>query len=174
MTGSVEKNGPQLHPLQRALKVSWRKLVVNREIKQLFLAMRCHVDESRVSRWLNPDMPDFPPTSQMALLLEAMQEWPEVEKWEPLEAFNTYFGCHVATLQNSHRSLQELAALMALKSGQALNLFIQALAPDSEGGVDLGPGEAESLRPVVATLRRLADDLDDELNGAEEKKAVGE
>jgi len=53
-------------------------------------------------------------------------------------------------------------------------MFIQSLRPDSEGGVDLGPGEKRDLRPVVSALRRLADDLDNRLNGVEEEKVVGE
>jgi len=40
--------------------------------------------------------------------------------------------------------------------------------------VDLGPGEKRDLRPVVSALRRLADDLDNRLNGVEEEKVVGE
>jgi len=50
MHESFDKNGPQLHPLQRALKKSWQKLQVTKEVKQLCLANKCHVDESRVSQ----------------------------------------------------------------------------------------------------------------------------
>ena len=55
-----------------------------------------------------------------------------------------------------------------IKSGQALQLILQALSPDSEGGVDVTDDERAMMRPTVTALRRLADDLDDAVEGRPE------
>lgn len=164
MMSNVPSKLPQLHPLQRALKEGWRRLVVLKEIKQLYLATRCETDESRISRWLNPAEPDFPPFPQMARLIEAMQEWPGVEHHEPLEPFNTYFGCRVAGIQSVQQPLNDLVGLLGLKTGQVVQLFLQAITPESEGGRTVTANEAQALRPAVALLRRVADDVDDLLS----------
>ena len=168
MPNKIPEVSPQLHPLQRAMKVSWNKLVAIREVKQLYLATRCKVDESRVSRWLNPATPDFPPTRQLADFVEALQEWPGIQPWEPLEAFNVYFGCHVAPLHRAAEPILQLAALAAGASGRLFQQLLQALSPDSEGGVDVTDAERATMLPTIAALRRLADDLDDVIEGKPE------
>ena len=172
MTANIRSMPAQLHPLHVALKRSWEKLIIVREIKQDWLAERCGVNKSTISRWKDPDAPDFPPTLQMAKFIEALQEWPGVEKWEPLEAFNIYFGCHVAELHQVNQPLNTLAGLLALDTGKVMNKFLEITAPDSDGGVEITPDELEMLAPIVHHLRRIADDLDDRLTAPESKRAV--
>ena len=165
MVANMHTDQAQLHPLHRALKESWQRLVVNKKVKQAWLAARCEVDDSCVSRWINPNVPDFPPPIAMAQLIEALQEWPGVEKWEPLEAFNVYFGCHVAEMHRTHQPLRDLAGLLAITTGKALQLILQALSPDSDGGIEITEAECTQIRPAISALRRVADDLDDRVNG---------
>ena len=162
MAVNIHASPPQLHPLHRALKSAWQKLIVTREVKQAWLAIKCGCDESRISRWINPNVEDFPPTLQMAKLIEALQEWPGVERWEPLEAFNEYFGCRVAELHRAHRPLTALMSILATDQAKVVSAFISAMAQD---GPDLTDHERALLAPMVHHLRRIADDLDDELTG---------
>lgn len=163
MPNRIEEKVAQLHPLRRALKKAWRKLVVAHEVKQLYLARSCDTDESRVSRWLNPDLPDFPPTDQMVKLIEALQEWPGIERWEPLEEWNAYFGCEVAALHRAKAPILELASLVAGETGKLLQQILQAQSPDSPGGTEIVTSEKWDLKPHVAKLRRLFDEWDDAL-----------
>jgi len=171
MTRNISADAPQLHPLHRALKESWQRLVINKKVKQAWLALRCEVDESRISRWINPGLPDFPPTLSMALFIEALQEWPGVEKWEPLDAFNQYFGCHVAPMNRVQQTVHALAGIVALDTGKLVNAILDASRPDSDGGTDITAKERRgSLAPISSHLRRVADDLDDLISSEPEEE----
>ena len=167
MASSVGQKEAQLHPLHRALKESWQRLVVNKKVKQAWLAIKCEVDESRISRWLNQGETNFPPVLSMAQFIEALQEWPGVEKWEPLEAFNQYFGCPVAPFNHTLASVDALTGILAMDTGKLTNAVLEARRPDSDGGQEITAQERQMmLAPISSHLRRIADDLDDEISGA--------
>ena len=156
----------QLHPLLVEIKKGWQRLKVTKDIKQDFLANRCGVDKGQISRWLNPDEHESPNWPRLAQLIEAMQEWPDVEAHEPIEAFARYFGCNVSDINHrSHGSLEKLAGLLALNSGKTLQILLEVTAPNSEGGRKITDSEKVALGPVAHYLRHLADDLDDRING---------
>jgi transcriptional regulator with XRE-family HTH domain len=149
------------------MKRSWARLIAVKEIKQDFLAMRCGVDKSQISRWKNEDETEFPSHAKLAALIEAMQAWPGVERHEPIEALSHYFGCHSSDInKHAHGSLTKLAGMLALSSGKALQALLDVMSPESAGGQRITEEEQQKeLGPVVHKLRFLADELDDRLNG---------
>jgi len=162
MSETVGQKTTQLHPLHRAIKECWTKLFINKDIKQSWVADRCGVDASRVSRWKSVEYEDFPPTEKYALFIEAMQKWPGVEKWEPLEGFNRYFECTAVGLHhNGAQPIQALAGLVASQCGKMTQQILDAMAPDSDGGVEISPRETLALSNTVSRMRRCCDDLDD-------------
>jgi len=166
MTENIGHKPAQLHPLCVAVKRSWEKLIITHDIKQDYLAQYCGVDKSRVSRWKSPEHEDFPPTAQMAKFIEGIQSWPGVEPWEPLDAFNTYFGCHAQDRRPMNESVTVLAGLLAGQSGRVLQAILQALSPDGPGGVSVTQSEALEMAPAISNLRRIICCLDDQLSMA--------
>ncbi len=166
MCRSVGSSSSQLHPLQVEIKRGWEKLIINKGIKQDFLAIKCGVDKSQISHWKNPESTEFPSWPRLTQLVEAMQEWPGVMRHEPLEEMNRYFGCRASDINyNSEISIDALMSLFAGSSGKALQAFLQATSPDSPGGRNLTKEERVELQPIVHYLRHLAEALDDAVNG---------
>lgn len=166
MCRSVGSSHSQLHPLQVEVKRGWQKLKITKGIKQDFLANRCGVDKSQMSRWLNPEEHEFPSWQKLPVLLEAMQEWPEVMPHEPLEELARYFGCRASDIsQQPSLSVDALMSLFAGSSGKTLQAFLEATSPASPGGRLLTPQEQQDLQPLVHRLHHLVEALDAAVNG---------
>ena len=166
MCKSIGSSQTQLHPFLVAMKEGWERLIVTKKIKQDWLAARCGVDKSQISRWKSPDEHDFPPFPKLALFIEAMQEWPEVARHEPIEDFARYFGCQVSDADyTAHGPLDKLAGLLALNSGKALQVLLEVTSPSSEGGREITENERELVGPLLHYLRHIVEDLDGQVNG---------
>jgi hypothetical protein len=122
-------------------------------------ALKC--SPGQLSKYRNPDDPDMLPAHLYPALERATGN---SILWDALAAMRPGHDTRHA------RTHTVLASLLSRKSGVAIAHLIQAMAPDSEGGVEITEHELRELRPELLGMRALIDEL---LNSNSEKASRG-
>lgn len=108
------------------------------------------VSPGQLSKYRNPEDPDMLPARAYGLVEQATGN---SILWDALASLRP-------GVQEQHaRALSSLTALLSRKSGSAICLLIQAMDPDSPGGVEVTPGEIAECRPSLVEMRGLLDEL---------------
>ena len=111
-------------------------------------ALKC--SPGQLSKYRNPEDPDMLPAHLYGMLEQATGN---SILHDALEAMRPG---HDARHARAHTAL---ASLLSRKSGAAVAHLIQAMVPDSEGGVEITEGELKDLRPELLAMRALIDEL---------------
>lgn len=170
MVESIGKNSAQLSPLSVALKTAARDVVHLRRIKQDYLAARLGVDKATISRWLNPDEPQWPGYEKWWELAEEIKRLGNtLEHLRPLAHWfgAEWVGANSAEFGLTADTFSQIGAILAGKHGKVMALLIQALAND--GVVD--HGEAAGIAPEVRMLKILINELDERIQSVALGKA---
>ena len=156
----VDRKAPHISPQRYAQKVALSESCRLFRLKQEWLAMLMHKDQATISRWLDPERPDFPTFDEWTEFVGIIKD--HTGCIEPLRSLCQWHGADAVSLSPrgvglDAKTLGRLASLIARKEGAVLGLLIQILEDgkideEEEAGLSEAVEDIETLHAAVGDL----------------------